>query len=67
MKKITLSISLLVLMVSLVWLIAPATAAKKTLEECRALARERGFIGGNGKAAGHPKAFVQACMQGKQQ
>jgi|GEM_PF-4890136 hypothetical protein len=67
MKKITLLISLLFLLSSFAWLIAPASAAKKTLQECEALAQQRGFVGGNTKMAGKPKGFIRACMSGKQQ
>jgi hypothetical protein len=67
MKKITLSISLLFVLISFGWCIAPAVAAKKTLEECQALAQQRGFVGGSAKMAGRPKGFIRACMQGKQQ
>jgi hypothetical protein len=49
MKKITLSLSLLFVLSCFAWFIAPASAAKKTLEECQALAQQRGFNGGNAK------------------
>jgi hypothetical protein len=67
MKKITLSISLLFALISFAWCVAPAIAAKKTLQECEALAQQRGFVGGGRKMAGKPKGFIRACMQGKQQ
>jgi len=45
--------------------ITPAAAAKKSREECMQLAEQRGFsdMGGRG---GPKRAFVAACMQGKQ-
>jgi hypothetical protein len=67
MKKISLSLSLLLLLSCFAWFIAPASAAKKTLEECQALAQQRGFNGGNAKMSGKPKGFIRACMSGKQQ
>jgi hypothetical protein len=67
MKKITLSISLLFLLSSFAWFIAPASAAKKTLEECQALAQQRGFVGSGSKMGGKPKGFIRACMSGTQQ
>jgi hypothetical protein len=65
-KKL-LSISLFFLFGSFAWLIAPASAAKKTMQECEALAHQRGFVEGNAEMAGRPKGFIRACMSGKQQ
>ena len=67
MKKIFLSLSAFFALVGLVWCIAPANAAKKTLAECQALAQQRGFIGGGSKMAGRPKTFIRNCMKGTQQ
>ena len=48
--------------------ITPATAAKKTRDECLQLAKQRGFDTSGQKAQIEAtRAFVKACMEGKQQ
>ena len=71
LREVIMRIKIGILAVSALALIAtsvtPASAAKKTRDECMQLASQRGFNGsGDRTQAAAKRTFVVSCMQGKQ-
>ena len=62
-----IGVGILVLSALVAASVTPASAAKKTRDECMQLASQRGFNGsGDRTQAAAKRAFVVSCMQGKQ-